>query len=141
MTSELRNIEGLGYFLYRSSAAPDLDGGDTQDILRSARHRNQALGLTGCLHFEDGMFFQWLEGPKEGLVQVVEMILEDDRHEDITILDQGALDLRRFQDWRMRFSDKHRASLMDWFAKSDKSTVRPQDYAAAVMAFLVSIAI
>ncbi len=87
------------------------------------------------------MFFQWLEGPKEGLIEVVELILEDDRHEDITILDQGALDLRRFQDWRMRFSDKDRASLMDWFASSGKSTVRPQDYAGAVVAFLVSIAI
>ena len=141
MINELREVDGLGYFLYRSSAAPGLNSGDRQDILRSARHRNQALGLTGCLHFEDGMFFQWLEGPKEGLIEVVEQILEDDRHEDITILDQGALDLRRFQDWRMRFSDKDRASLMDWFASSGKSTVRPQDYAGAVVAFLVSIAI
>ncbi|WP_158530062.1 BLUF domain-containing protein [Paracoccus sediminilitoris] len=141
MTSDLRDIGGLGYFLYRSSAASELSGGDTQDILRSARHRNQALGLTGCLHFEDGMFFQWLEGPKDGLLQVVDLILVDDRHQEITILDQGALDQRRFQDWRMRFSDRDRASLMDWFASSDKSTVRPKDYAGAVVAFLMSIAI
>ena len=109
--------------------------------LHSARHRNQALGLTGCLHFEDGMFFQWLEGPRAGLVQAVDLILADDRHQEITVLDQGALDQRRFQDWRMRFSDRDRASLMDWFASSDKSTVRPKDYAGAVVAFLVSIAI
>ena len=141
MTSDLKDIDGLGYFLYRSSATSRLSGGDTQDILHSARHRNQALGLTGCLHFEDGMFFQWLEGPRDGLVQAVDLILADDRHQEITVLDQGALDQRRFQDWRMRFSDRDRASLMDWFASSDKSTVRPKDYAGSVVAFLVSIAI
>lgn len=141
MINELREIDGLGYFLYRSSAMPKLSGGDLQDILRSARHRNQAFGLTGCLHFEDGLFFQWLEGPKDGLVEVVETILDDPRHEDITILDQGGLDHRRFQDWRMRFSDRDRASLMDWFAGSDNSTVHRRDYAGGVVAFLMSIAI
>ncbi len=98
-----------------------------QDILRTARHRNQSLGLTGCLHHEDGLFFQWLEGPA------------DDRHRDFEILDQGALDHRRFQDWRMRFSDRDRASLMDWFARSDSSTVHRGDYAGGVVAFMMGL--
>ncbi|MDN5568212.1 MAG: BLUF domain-containing protein [Paracoccus sp. (in: a-proteobacteria)] len=141
MINELREVDGLGYFLYRSSASPDLSGSDKQDILRSARHRNQMLGLTGCLHYEDGLFFQWLEGPKEALIPVVESILADTRHEDLSILDQGALDHRRFQDWRMRYSDRNRASLMDWFAGSENSTVHRGDYAGGVVAFLMSIAI
>lgn len=141
MINELRDIDGLGYFLYRSSAVPDLSGGELQKILRSARTHNQELGLTGCLHYEDGMFFQWLEGPRDPLISVVETILDDPRHSEISILDQGALDHRRFQDWRMRFSDRDRASLVDWFATSENSTFHRRDYAGGVVAFLMSVAI
>ncbi|CAM3307597.1 BLUF domain-containing protein [Paracoccus nototheniae] len=132
-------IKGLGFFLYRSTARPGLDHDDMQNILRVARSRNQALGLTGCLHHEDGLFFQWLEGPVDGLRQVRASLLADRRHLDFDLLDQGALSHRRFQDWRMRFSDRDRASLMDWFARSDSSTVRRGDYAGGVGAFLMSV--
>lgn len=139
MISRLEAVQGLGFFLYRSAAQPWLDGSDLQDILEAARRRNQALGLTGCLHHEDGLFFQWLEGPAPALVQVGNLILRDGRHQDITFLDQGALDHRRFQDWRMHFSDRKRASLMDWFAGSDNSTVDPGDYSGGVVSFMMSL--
>ncbi|TYP66973.1 FAD-dependent sensor of blue light [Stutzerimonas stutzeri] len=139
MTSDLDDLQGLGFVLYRSSARAGLDGSAMQDILRTARHRNQSLGLTGCLHHEDGLFFQWLEGPADGLRKVVASLMDDDRHRDFEILDQGALDHRRFQDWRMRFSDRDRASLMDWFARSDSSTVHRGDYAGGVVAFMMGL--
>ena len=139
MTSDLDDLQGLGFVLYRSTARAGLDGSAMQDILRTARHRNQSLGLTGCLHHEDGLFFQWLEGPADGLRKVVASLMDDDRHRDFEILDQGALDHRRFQDWRMRFSDRDRASLMDWFARSDSSTVHRGDYAGGVVAFMMGV--
>lgn len=139
MTSDLDDLQGLGFVLYRSTARAGLDGSAMQDILRTARHRNQSLGLTGCLHHEDGLFFQWLEGPADGLRRVVASLMDDDRHRDFEILDQGALDHRRFQDWRMRFSDRDRASLMDWFARSDSSTVHRGDYAGGVVAFMMGL--
>ena len=139
MTSDLDDLQGLGFVLYRSTARAGLDGSAMQDILRTARHRNQSLGLTGCLHHEDGLFFQWLEGPADGLRKVVASLMDDDRHRDFEILDQGALDHRRFQDWRMRFSDRDRASLMDWFARSDSSTVHRGDYAGGVVAFMMGL--
>ena len=139
MTSDLDDLQGLGFVLYRSTARAGLDGSAMQDILRTARHRNQSLGLTGCLHHEDGLFFQWLEGPADGLRKVVASLVDDDRHRDFEILDQGALDHRRFQDWRMRFSDRDRASLMDWFARSDSSTVHRGDYAGGVVAFMMGL--
>ena len=139
MTSDLDDQQGLGFVLYRSTARAGLDGSAMQDILRTARHRNQSLGLTGCLHHEDGLFFQWLEGPADGLRKVVASLMDDDRHSDFEILDQGALDHRRFQDWRMRFSDRDRASLMDWFARSDSSTVHRGDYAGGVVAFMMGL--
>ena len=139
MTSDLDDLQGLGFVLYRSTARAGLDGSAMQDILRTARHRNQSLGLTGCLHHEDGLFFQWLEGPADGLRKVVASLMDDDRHRDFEFLDQGALDHRRFQDWRMRFSDRDSASLMDWFARSDSSTVHRGDYAGGVVAFMMGL--
>lgn len=141
MTSDLNSVEGLGFYLYRSTARDGLGADELQDILLEARRRNQALGLTGCLHYEDGLFFQWLEGPVEGLRDVVASIERDRWHVSLDVLDQGSLDHRRFQDWRMRFSDRDKASLMDWFAKSDSSTVHRGDYAGGVVAFMMSIAV
>ena len=131
--------DSLGYLLYRSVARPGMQRDELERILHHARDRNRAAGLTGCLHHEDGLFFQWLEGPADGLRKVVASLMDDDRHRDFEILDQGALDHRRFQDWRMRFSDRDRASLMDWFARSDSSTVHRGDYAGGVVAFMMGL--
>lgn len=139
-SDDLNRIDGLGFVLYRSTARPGLDSEDMRAILKAARNRNQSLGLTGCLHHEDGLFFQWLEGPADGVARVMASLTHDRRHDDIRVLDQGQLDRRRFLDWHMRFSDRDHASLMDWFARSDISTVHPGDYAGAVVSFLMSLA-
>ncbi|MFN3524990.1 MAG: BLUF domain-containing protein [Paracoccus sp. (in: a-proteobacteria)] len=139
MTNRLDGIEGLGFFLYRSNAAKGVGAEALRQILGTARSRNQSLGLTGCLHYEDGLFFQWLEGPVCALRPVFVSISQDQRHERLEVLDAGGLDHRRFQDWRMRYSDRDQVSLLDWFARSDSSTVDRGDYAGGVTAFLLSL--
>ncbi|MCF3974439.1 BLUF domain-containing protein [Paracoccus salsus] len=141
MTSDPMLFEGLGFFLYRSTARDGLSEPDLRDILAAARRRNARLSLTGSLHHEDGLFFQWLEGPVESVRLVVESILRDPRHRDITVLDEGGLAWRRFQDWRMRFSDREQASMLDWFARSKASTVDRGAYADGVASFLQAVAI
>ncbi|WP_372800146.1 BLUF domain-containing protein [Paracoccus seriniphilus] len=139
MINDFDAASGLSFFLYRSAARPDIGNGDLTRILSVARSRNKAAGLTGCLHHEDGLFFQWIEGPHAGLRPVIESILRDDRHHDVTVLNEGPLDVRRFEDWQMRFSDRDRKSLMDWFAAQSMSTVDRNEYAGGVVAFLQSI--
>lgn len=131
----------LGYSLYRSTASRALQTSELDDILAAARARNRALNLTGCLHYESGLFFQWLEGPQDSLIQVVESIQRDDRHRDMVVLVEGPLDRRRFQDWQMRFSDPSDASLLDWLASAQVSTLDRRDYADGVMPFLQSVAV
>ena len=63
-----------GCFLYRSRTALNARSSDFQAILIAARRRNQELGLTGYLHYEDGHFYQWLEGPAEALAQVAALV-------------------------------------------------------------------
>lgn len=139
MTSKEIDFGGLACFLYRSTAVEGISNADLKDILLTARGRNAAAGLTGCLHHEAGLFFQWLEGPKEALNPVVQSILRDTRHREVIVLQDGALDQRRFQDWRMRFTDRDQGSLMDWFAQSGVSTVNQADYAQGIVAFLKTI--
>ncbi|MDB6179769.1 BLUF domain-containing protein [Paracoccus fistulariae] len=139
MTNELTHIDGLAYVIYRSSAVDHLRDEDLDDILISARARNEEKFVTGCLHYEDGMFFQWIEGPAEQLRQIIDLILKDERHRDIAVLGVGALEVRRFQDWRMRFSDRKNGSLMDWFACSEISTFDRKEYIGGVVTFLASL--
>lgn len=140
MTNEILPRDGLAFFLYRSMAVPGLGESNLEDIVTVARVRNQAAGLTGCLHYEDGLFFQWLEGPAPALWPVVASIRRDPRHLELTVLEQGALAGRRFQSWRMRFSNRDHASLMDWFAGKGVSTVDPAVYAGGVASFLAAAA-
>ncbi|MFV0384192.1 BLUF domain-containing protein [Paracoccus sp. (in: a-proteobacteria)] len=139
MTSEPLPDHGLGYFLYRSNAAAWLRPVDLRNIVASARNRNQKLHLTGCLHHEDGLFFQWLEGPGAALTAVIALITRDHRHDDITVLGQGPLDRRRFQGWRMRYSDKGDASFMDWLLARNIPTRDRPAYARGVAAFLQAV--
>lgn len=140
MISDTNNTEGLGFFLYRSTARDGLTRADLRDILSEARRRNQELQLTGCLHYEDGLFFQWLEGPADGLWRVVDLIRADTRHHDLTVLGQGALDYRRFLDWRMRFTERRDLSLLDWIAASNVSTVEPKAFRDGLVRFLQQLA-
>ena len=142
MTNDLADTtDGLAFVLYRSAARDGLGKDDLQAILASARERNGQHGITGCLHHEDGLFFRWLEGPAEKIDLVMAMIRKDGRHDQLTVLDDGALDQRRFRDWHMRFSDRNQKSLMDWLAQSDASTVNPGEYTRGIVAFLQALAI
>lgn len=129
----------LGYCLYRSMAQPDLHAPDIDGILEKARQNNRKRGLTGCLHYENGTFFQWLEGPWRQVFQLLDILRDDDRHLNMTILDQGTLTTRLFEGWEMRFSDPKAASLFDWLADWGNRTEDQQAYVDRVNAFLQSI--
>ncbi|MDQ1901164.1 BLUF domain-containing protein [Paracoccus sp. WLY502] len=129
----------LGYCLYRSIAHPQLDRSALDRILEQSRHRNRMRGLTGCLHYENGTFFQWLEGPWQQVFHLLDMLREDDRHMSMTVLDQGTLTQRLFKDWDMRFSDHATASLFEWLADWNSRTDDPRAYVDRVNAFLKSV--
>lgn len=129
----------LSYCLYRSSASPGIDEVALDQILEKARVRNRQLGLSGCLHYENGTFFQWLEGPPSALYPLLSKLQDDGRHINFTILDQGPLERRIFDQWQMRFSDKKVASLFDWIMSQNKAEHSADDYADDVQAFMRSL--
>jgi len=66
--------------VYCSRIAPGVTEADVQAIVATARRYNPAHGLTGLLVYGSDVFFQWLEGPKESVVALMNNI----RHPDGT---------------------------------------------------------
>jgi hypothetical protein len=80
-------------------------------ILRKAQERNRAEGLSGLLIYDQGCFFQWLEGPKLNLARVWDSIRRDPRHRDIKVLRQETLAARFFAGWDMRLARRTRGDI------------------------------
>ena len=137
VTVAAENIEvRLSYCLYRSTATPGINKNELDQILEKSRTRNRERGLSGCLHYENSVFFQWLEGPPSELYPLLNKLQNDGRHINFTVLDQGTLEHRLFQKWQMRFSDRKIASLFDWLSTQDKAEFNANNYVDDIKKFL-----
>ena len=139
MTSDANGNDAIWHYLYRSNAVSDLDDDGVLKILQEARDRNAVFGITGCLHVEGGMFFQWIEGTKSELDKIIALIKRDPRHTEITDLSTGPIGQRRFAAFSMRVTDGDAGSLLDWFASQQVSTIDRGAYAGSVAAFLMAV--
>jgi methanogenic corrinoid protein MtbC1 len=89
----------IGCLTYQSSASAPPTDAELHDLVARARLRNQSVGVTGMLLYEDGRFLQTLEGPPEGLGAVWDSIQRDERHQDIDLLSEHYVEARLFSDW------------------------------------------
>ncbi|MDA1186373.1 MAG: BLUF domain-containing protein [Burkholderiaceae bacterium] len=96
----------LSTLVYHSRASQLFTEIDLLYLLAAARSRNQAEGLTGMLVYDDGHFFQWLEGPALPLQRVWTAIRHDARHEAIEVIADSEIPLRLFRDWHMQFAHR-----------------------------------
>jgi hypothetical protein len=88
--------------VYCSRAAADVDDAAVARIIATARRRNPASGITGLLVFGSGIFFQWLEGPREQVLKLMALLKTDPRHEQIVPLSESEeVRERLFPDWDM----------------------------------------
>ena len=92
--------------VYASIVADGVLSADVDDII-SASHRNNSLvGITGILVLGSGIFFQWIEGPKEEVLSLVKLIETDRRHELMTVLSTDEeIRERIFPSWDMELVD------------------------------------
>jgi hypothetical protein len=72
-------------------------------IVDTAVAYNPTVGLTGALLFTGVNFAQVLEGDSAALDQLIGKIIDDPRHEKLTIVTRSTLDKRRFPDWSMAY--------------------------------------
>lgn len=96
-----------------STAVDDLTDAQLVDMLRQARLRNDALGVTGLLVAKGGRFMQVLEGPEWSVDDRYTAIQRDPRHRDVQSLAREEIDERRFEAWAMAFGNPSDADLRD----------------------------
>jgi hypothetical protein len=87
---------------YCSRAAADVDDAAVERILAAAHERNPRFGITGLLVFGGGIFFQWLEGPRDAVAELMAMIRGDGRHDSVvTLSETEEVRERLFPEWAM----------------------------------------
>jgi hypothetical protein len=100
-TTRARATGSLTSLTYRSRAVDRMSVGALRGLERASQARNRAEGLTGLVCYDDGHFFQWLEGPAESLVRVWDSVRRDARHTDIADVTMRTTEARVFDGWDM----------------------------------------
>ncbi len=96
----------LSTVVYRSRATTPQSGQDLQGLMQAAQARNRREAITGVLLYDESHFFQWLEGPADGVGRVMRSIRGDPRHTDIQVLTDAPASMRSFGDWDMKLATR-----------------------------------
>ncbi|KKC23791.1 blue light sensor protein [Sphingomonas sp. SRS2] len=98
-------------YVSHSLIAREAQEAEIDSIVTGSVERNARLGVRGALLFTEQHFAQLLEGPETAVEEVMERIIEDPRHDQITIIERKPIDGYRFPDWSIVYWGN--ASYMD----------------------------
>ena len=94
--------QSLHQTVYCSLASEGVDEHTVARIVEQAHAANPGLGITGMLVFGGGVFFQWIEGPRDHIVPLMDRIRADPRHHQVVTLSESEeVRERLFPDWDM----------------------------------------
>lgn len=94
---------GIHSLIYSSRVATEFDDDDLVQLLATSRRNNDEVGLTGVLLYREGRFLQYLEGPRQALLDRVRIIAADERHTSFVTLLEEDIPQRLFPAWSMGF--------------------------------------
>jgi Sensors of blue-light using FAD len=97
---------------YVSSASHPFFEDELERLLVAARRANEAEEITGVLLYDDGTFFQYIEGPAEGIDRIYKRIKSTDEHHGLIQLFNRKVPERNFQDWSMGFTKAPKSLLL-----------------------------
>jgi hypothetical protein len=103
----------LSSLAYVSSAVHKLNDEELSELLIDARAFNAREGVTGALLHHDGSFFQYREGPSQGLERVYERIRHSSKHKGIIELCHQDIESQVFSVWHMGFAEATRTLLQE----------------------------
>lgn len=107
-SKKLLNGMALFELSYRSDMVNGVSAKNISNIVEVSRINNKKNNITGCLVTYDGMFFQYLEGNKAAILNLYKKLLDDDRHQNVTLLWQGITLKRLFKDWDLAVVSKEK---------------------------------
>ena len=121
-----------------------------EDILEQAQSNNASNGITGALVYVDGFFLQVLEGEKDSVLNLMQRISRDLRHESVTVLQEGEIPAAAFSDWTMAYVSATAEQVARWAGLSGTTKLpevwedihqdpqRATQVAKSILAILVS---
>lgn len=89
--------------VYCSRISESFSSEDIDKILDVARKENKKRNVTGLLCFSRKYFLQCLEGGRKAVNETYHNILNDERHEEIVLLDYKEINTRDFTSWQMAY--------------------------------------
>ena len=113
--------------VYCSVATAGVDDAAVDRIVATAQHLNPRHGITGWLVFGSGIFFQWLEGPRDSVQRLMATLQRDTRHANVICLSETEEPRDRlFPDWGMErvSADDVREVLQDALDSSENAQHR-----------------
>ncbi|KOY51594.1 BLUF domain-containing protein [Polaribacter dokdonensis] len=96
---------------YYSEAAEGTTKKDLISILEASKKNNLEYGISGCLIYYKASFYQILEGPKNEILNLIEVIKKDSRNKNLNIIFQGMKSGRIFGEWNMALIQDDFASI------------------------------
>ena len=136
----------LSSLVYRSRSVTPLSDYDLYELVQAAQSRNQAESVTGLMLYDDGRFYQWLEGPPDSVDRLMRSIKSDQRHTDIEILSDKPAAARQFGDWSMRLATRgvrsihsHNNVVVPSSAVIDDMRTHPENVKVALAGFSTTL--
>ncbi|EAQ64022.1 photopigment and puc expression activator [Marinomonas sp. MED121] len=103
--------ENLVHCIYSSVATVKFSQSDIADLLEKARANNEKLGVSGMLLYDEGSFFQVLEGDPQVVATLLRVIQRDQRHDKVIKIIHEEIEERDFSEWTMGYSGATRDDL------------------------------
>jgi hypothetical protein len=100
----------LVHCLYASRPTTPLTAPLIDAILQKSRKKNLEMGITGALCCTDDVFIQVLEGGRDAVCELYNLIVRDDRHHHVRLLVYNEISERRFASWTMGQIDLSRTN-------------------------------
>lgn len=119
--------------VYLSISLVEFDRAKIDELARLATEKNKRLEIGGYLCFKQGLFFQYLEGRQSDVINLMDQIDKDTRHEVINLIHIGNIHERRFRGWDMRYLDDaelkymHLEDTFKWIISSMKTEILAHD--------------
>ncbi|UQB41771.1 BLUF domain-containing protein [Thiomicrospira microaerophila] len=88
---------------YTSRASEMMTDIQLEQLLNQATRFNKLHNITGLLLYNDGIFFQVLEGEETTVNMLYASIKQDFRHYDVRQIYSQPIEERHFAEWSMRF--------------------------------------
>ncbi|MCX7261726.1 MAG: BLUF domain-containing protein [Burkholderiales bacterium] len=110
---EAQQTQSIHHIVYCSQASHHMDKVALEKIIATAKHHNPRFGITGLLVFGSGIFFQWLEGPRDNVTSLFKIISADHRHTDVVLLTkEDEYRERLFPNWDMELVEAEDISVV-----------------------------